>query len=755
MQRAFSTILFVIILIALFTGNLRSLSSNSEVKNMKHNRLIHEKSPYLLQHAENPVDWYAWEPNRLIHEKSPYLLQHAENPVDWYAWEPEAFEKARKENKPIFLSIGYSTCHWCHVMAHESFENPEVARLMNEVFVCIKVDREERPDIDNIYMRVCQMMTGSGGWPLTILMTPDKKPFFAGTYIPRESHHGRLGMLDLVPRIKEVWDTQHADILKSADQITASLNQLSQGSTGDELDKSTLKTAYEQLSSRFSEQYGGFGNAPKFPSPQNLLFLLRYWQSTNDEKALRMVVKTLQSMQEGGIYDHIGFGFHRYSTDSHWLVPHFEKMLYDQAMLAMAYIEAYQATGKKELRETAKKIFTYVLRDMTDSKGGFYSAEDADSEGVEGKFYVWTEDEIRKVLKGEEADLIINVYNIDKTGNFRDEASVENTGANILHLEKTLTEVAFKNKTSVDELKERVEAARQKLFTARNKRIHPHKDDKILTDWNGLMIAALAKGAQVCNEPEYADAAKRAADFILTDMRRPDGRILHRYRDGHAAILANVDDYAFLIWGLLELYETVFDVHYLQTALNLNSEMIRYFWDEQNGGFYFTADDAEELIVRQKDIYDGAIPSGNSVAVLNLFRLARITANSDLEDKANKIMLAFSKDVKSVPSGYTQMMVGLDFGIGPSYEIVIVGNPEAKDTKEMLNSLRKHFVPNKVVLLRPSDQEEPDIIRLAKFTEYQSSFDGKATAYVCLDYACKMPTTDTEEMLKLLNVSSE
>jgi len=729
MQRAFSTILFVIILIALFTGNLRSLSSNSEVKNMKHNRLIHEKSPYLLQHAENPVDWYAWE--------------------------PEAFEKARKENKPIFLSIGYSTCHWCHVMAHESFENPEVARLMNEVFVCIKVDREERPDIDNIYMRVCQMMTGSGGWPLTILMTPDKKPFFAGTYIPRESHHGRLGMLDLVPRIKEVWDTQHADILKFADQITASLNQLSQGSTGDELDKSTLKTAYEQLSRRFSEQYGGFGNAPKFPSPQNLLFLLRYWQSTNDEKALRMVVKTLQSMQEGGIYDHIGFGFHRYSTDSHWLVPHFEKMLYDQAMLAMAYIEAYQATGKKELRETAKKIFTYVLRDMTDSKGGFYSAEDADSEGVEGKFYVWTEDEIRKVLKGEEADLIINVYNIDKTGNFRDEASVENTGANILHLEKTLTEVAFKNKTSVDELKERVEAARQKLFTARNKRIHPHKDDKILTDWNGLMIAALAKGAQVCNEPEYADAAKRAADFILTDMRRPDGRILHRYRDGHAAILANVDDYAFLIWGLLELYETVFDVHYLQTALNLNSEMIRYFWDEQNGGFYFTADDAEELIVRQKDIYDGAIPSGNSVAVLNLFRLARITANSDLEDKANKIMLAFSKDVKSVPSGYTQMMVGLDFGIGPSYEIVIVGNPEAKDTKEMLNSLRKHFVPNKVVLLRPSDQEEPDIIRLAKFTEYQSSFDGKATAYVCLDYACKMPTTDTEEMLKLLNVSSE
>ncbi len=692
--------------------------------------------------------------NRLKLEKSPYLLQHAENPVDWYAWGPEAFEKARKENKPIFLSIGYSTCHWCHVMAHESFEDPEVARLMNEVFICIKVDREERPDIDNIYMRVCQMMTGSGGWPLTILMTPDKKPFFAGTYIPKESHHGRLGMLDLVPRIKEVWGSQHDEILKSADQITASLNQIAHDSSGSELDKSTLKTAYEQLSGRYSEQYGGFGNAPKFPSPQNLLFLLRYWQSTKDEKALRMVVKTLQSMQNGGIYDHVGFGFHRYSTDSHWLVPHFEKMLYDQAMLAMAYVEAYQATGNKEFKETAKEIFTYVLRDMTDQKGGFYSAEDADSEGVEGKFYVWTEDEIRQILKGEEADLIINVYNIDKTGNFRDEASGENTGSNILHLGKTLTEVAFKNQESVDGLKDRVEAARQKLFAVRNKRVHPHKDDKILTDWNGLMIAALAKGSQVFGEPKYADAAKRAADFILTDMRREDGRILHRYREGDADILANVDDYAFLIWGLLELYETVFDAHYLRTALDLNSEMIKYFWDEKDGGFYFTADDAEELIVRQKEIYDGAIPSGNSVAVLNLFRLARITADTGFEDKANKIMLAFSKDVGSAPSGYTQMMVALGFGIGPSYEIVIVGNPEAEDTIDMLNSLRKHFIPYKVVLLKPADQETPDITRIAEYTEYHSSLDGKATAYVCLDFACKMPVTETEEMLKLLNVSS-
>ena len=739
MQRVLSSLLPCIILITVFTGSLRNLSSDTEVKNMKH------------KSAEDDIKKHY---NRLKLEKSPYLLQHADNPVDWYAWGPEAFEKARKENKPIFLSIGYSTCHWCHVMAHESFENPEVARLMNEVFICIKVDREERQDIDNIYMRVCQMMTGSGGWPLTILMTPDKKPFFAGTYIPRESNHGRLGMLDLIPRIKEVWDTQHDEIIKSADQITEKLNMIAQSSSGSELDKSTLKAAYEQLNGKYSEQYGGFGNAPKFPSPQNLLFLLRYWQSTNDEKALRMVVKTLQSMQNGGIYDHIGFGFHRYSTDSHWLVPHFEKMLYDQAMLAMAYIEAYQVTGIKEFAETAKEIFTYVLRDMTDKEGGFYSAEDADSEGVEGKFYVWTEDEIRQIQKGDEADLIINVYSIDKIGNFRDEATGENTGANILHLDKSLTEVAFKNKESVDGLKERVGVARQKLFAARDKRVHPHKDDKILTDWNGLMIAALAKGAQAFNEPKYAEAAKRAADFILTDMRREDGRILHRYREGHTAILANVDDYSFLIWGLLELYETVFDVDYLQAALDLNSEMIKYFWDEQDGGFYFTAEDAEELIVRQKEIYDGAIPSGNSVAVSNLFRLSRITANTDFEDKANKIMLAFSKDVESAPSGYTQMMVALGFGIGPSYEIVIVGNPEADDTKDMLNSLGKHFIPYKVVLLKPAGQETADITRIAEYTEYHSSFDGKATAYVCLDFACKMPVTNTEEMLKLLNVSS-
>ncbi|MDR4505234.1 MAG: thioredoxin domain-containing protein [Candidatus Scalindua sp.] len=737
-QRTLSILLFGITLVTIFTGNLSSVSSSSEVKLMD------------PKHTRKDVQEHH---NRLIHEKSPYLLQHAQNPVDWYAWGPEAFAKAKKENKPIFLSIGYSTCHWCHVMAHESFEDPEVARLLNEVFICIKVDREERPDIDNIYMTVCQMMTGSGGWPLTIFMTPDKKPFFAGTYIPRETRFGRTGLMELIPNIKEVWQTRHAEIIKTADQITASLNQPSDGSKGLKLDESTLKTAFEQLSSRFDEQSGGFGTAPKFPTSQNFLFLLRYWHKTKDEKALRMVERSLKSLRMGGVYDHFGFGFHRYSTDSKWLVPHFEKMLYDQALLAVAYIEACQATGKEEYRDTAKEIFTYVLRDMTDKGGGFYSAEDADSEGVEGKFYLWTEDEIRQVLGREEADLIIALFNVKKEGNFKEEATGQSTNANIPHLDKSLAETASRMKISIEELRNRVDGARQKLFDTRRKRVHPHKDDKILTDWNGLMIAALARGAQVFHNPEYLDAAGRATDFILKEMRRPeDGRLLHRYRDGQSAILAHVDDYAFLIWGLLELYETTFDTRYLKTALDLNSEMVQHFWDEKSGGFYFTADDAEDLIVRRKEIYDGAIPSANSVALLNLLRLGRITASPELEKKAMKIVDTFASDVSRYPSGYAQFLVSLDFGIGPSYEIVVVGNPQAADTEEMLGALRKHFIPNKVVLLKPSNEESPDIVRFADYVKYYSGIDNKATAYICRNYACKMPATDIKEMLSQLPV---
>jgi len=690
------------------------------------------------------------KPNRLIKEKSPYLLQHAHNPVDWYPWGEEAFEKARRENKPVFLSIGYSTCHWCHVMEAESFSDTQVASLMNDAFVSIKVDREERPDIDNVYMNVSVLMTGSGGWPLTIIMTPDKRPFFVATYIPKDGRFGQAGLLDLIPRVKEAWATQHERILQSATQITSALQQKTSNSSGADPDTSTLQAAYQQLKSRFDERYGGFGQSQKFPTPHNFLFLLRYWKRTGDAKALEMVERTLQAMRRGGMYDHVGFGFHRYSTEPTWLVPHFEKMLYDQALLAMAYTEAFQATGKEEYEKTAREIFTYVLRDMTSASGGFYSAEDADSEGEEGKFYLWSEKDIRQALGKEDADLFVKVFGVQSGGNFTEQSTGNKPGTNILYLSKPLRETAADLKLPEQQLRNRLELSRQKLFAVREKRIHPGKDDKILVDWNGLMIAALAKGAQAFNEPKYLEAAMRAADFIQRNVRTSDGRLLHRYRDGQANIKAHAEDYAFLIWGLLELHEATFQINYLRAALDLNNELLKHFWDANRGGFYFSADDGEALQVRSKEIYDGAIPSGNSVAMLNLLRLGRITANTDFEQKAAAIGRAFSGEIKSSPSASTQLMVALDFGIGPSYEVVIAGGSQAEDTRAMLNALRIGFIPNKVVLLKPTDQKEPEITRLAAFTKYQSSRDGKATAYVCLNYNCKLPTTEINKMLDLL-----
>jgi len=691
-------------------------------------------------------------PNHLINETSPYLLQHAHNPVDWYPWGPEAFERAQRENKPIFLSIGYSTCHWCHVMAHESFEHPEVARLMNEAFVSIKVDREERPDIDNVYMSACQVMTGSGGWPLSILMTPDKKPFFAATYIPRESRFGLIGMMELIPHIRELWATRRGEALNLSNEIATIIQQTSQNTPGKKLDEATLELAYEQLAKRFDGQHAGFGSAPKFPTPHNLLFLLRYWKRGGNQAALDMVEKTLQTMRRGGIYDHIGFGFHRYSTDSQWLVPHFEKMLYDQAMLAMAYTEAYQATGTEDYGKTAREIFTYVLRDMTAPEGGFHSAEDADSEGEEGKFYLWTQEEVLQVLGNEEADFVAKVFNIEKDGNFAEQATRRKSGVNILHLRKTFGELASDLNLSQQDLQTHLEVIRQELFAYREKRVHPMKDDKILADWNGLMVAALAKGAQAFDEPEYAEAACRAADFILENMRKPDGRLWHRYRDGQAGVQANLDDYAFLVWGLIELYEAIFNARHLEVAIELTGDMVRHFWDEDGGGLYLTPDDGESLLVRKKEIYDGAIPSGNSVAMLNLLRLGRMTATSDLEEKAARIGSSFSGSVKQSPSAYTQLMVALDFGIGPCYEVVIAGKARAKDTKAMVKALRTRFLPNKVVILNPGERESPEIAKLAEFTKNQSSIDGRATAYVCMNYNCKLPTTDIGKMLQLLNV---
>lgn len=679
-------------------------------------------------------------------------MQHAYNPVDWHPWTDEAFEKARREDKPIFLSIGYSTCHWCHVMERESFEDPDVARLMNETFVSIKVDREERPDIDSAYMQVCQMMTGTGGWPLTIIMTPDKRPFFAATYLPKESRFGRVGMMELVPYIKELWETRREEIEGRAAQALAVLQAVVPGEAeGDKIGEETLKRTYYQLLRLFDERHGGFGVAPKFPTPHNLTFLLRYWKRYDEAKALEMVEKTLQAMRRGGIYDHVGFGFHRYSTDAAWVVPHFEKMLYDQALIAVAYIEAYQATGKKEYRETAREIFTYVLRDMTAPEGGFYSAEDADSDGEEGKFYVWTDDEIRRALGEEKAELVIKVFGIQKEGNFREEATRAKTGRNILYLQQPLSEAAAELRISEQELEGRLEEARQKLFEVRVRRVHPFKDDKILTDWNGLMIAALAKGAQVLNNPQYAEAAGRAAEFILSRMRDAAGRLLHRYREGEAAVPAFLDDYAFLTWGLIELYEATFAPHYLEEALALNNTLVEHFWDDQNGGLYFTAAGAADIPVRQKDAYDGAIPSGNSVAMLNLLRLGRMTANSELEEKAAQIGRAFSAGVIESPASYTQMMAALDFALGPAYEVVIAGDPQAADTQEMLTALRRRFIPNKVVLFRPTGEEIPEITQVAGFTRELSAREGKATAYVCRNYHCEIPTTDASEMLLLLS----
>jgi len=698
----------------------------------------------------NQLEMTDARPNRLIAEKSPYLLQHEYNPVDWYPWSHEAFERATREDKPIFLSIGYSTCHWCHVMEDESFEDTEVAELMNETFISIKVDREERPDLDNVYMTVCQILTGSGGWPLNIVMTPDKRPFFAATYLPRESRFGRTGMKDLIPRIKEVWNTRRGEVIESGVKIIAALRSMEKDSAGGELDKTVLEKAYQELTKRFDREYGGFSDAPKFPTPHNFLFMLRYWKRFKDETALEMVEKTLEAMRQGGIYDQVGYGFHRYSIDREWLVPHFEKMLYDQALLAMVYLEAFQTTGKEIYGSTAREILDYVMRDMRAPEGAFYSAEDADSEGEEGKFYLWKEEEIRQILDRRDADLVISVFNVERSGNFKEETNARKSEANILHIKKPLSKIASELKMPVKNLENRITSARERLFEAREQRIHPHKDDKILTDWNGLMIAAFAQGARVLGKATYADEARRAADFILGQMRTADGRLLHRYRDGDARIAANLNDYSFFIWGLIELYEATFETQYLERALELNRDMLAHFWDESAGGLFFTPEDGERLIVRKKEVYDGALPSGNSVALYNLLRLARVTGDVSLDEKAARIVKAFSGHVAQFPSGYTQFLISIDFGIGPSYEAVIAGAPGAVDTIEMLRAINIRYIPNLVVIFRPSDQKSPDIDKVAGFIRNYVSIEGKATAYVCLRNMCKAPTTDIEEMLELL-----
>jgi uncharacterized protein YyaL (SSP411 family) len=694
------------------------------------------------------------KPNRLIREKSPYLLQHAHNPVDWYAWSDEAFERARAENKPVFLSVGYSTCHWCHVMAHESFEDREIAGLMNETFVCIKVDREERPDVDGIYMTVCQIMTGSGGWPLTILMTPERKPFFAGTYIPKENRNGRIGMVDLIRGVQRVWKTRHGEVLSSAEQVTMALQKVSaESSTGELSGEAACHKAYEDLADRFDPREGGFGGAPKFPSPHHFLFLLRYWKRTGEPKALEIVEKSLSAMRRGGIYDHLGYGFHRYSTDGQWRLPHFEKMLYDQAMLSMACLEAFQATGNSLYADTAGEIFTYVLRDMKAPGGGFFCAEDADSEGEEGKFYQWSEAEIREALDADEAALVITLFGIQKEGNFLDEATRERTGRNVLFLAKSLEQAAATQDMPLETARTTLECARQKLFRLRERRVRPGRDDKILTDWNGLMIAAMAKGAQALDRPDYAKAARQAARFILTHMRDKRGRLFHRYREGEAAVNGILDDYAFLTWGLLELYEAVFEADFLKIALEFADITINHFLDEKGGGFFFTADDGEEILFRQKDGYDGAIPSGNSAMMLNLLRLSRITGRMDMEEKALGVSRAFARNIGQIPSAYSQLMVALEFLAGPKFEIVIAGKPGAPDAKRMLDAVRHAFLPNRILLFRPQGAGGVAIAKMAPYTTDMKAEGGRATAYVCRNFACSKPVHTIDEMLGLLKAS--
>jgi uncharacterized protein YyaL (SSP411 family) len=692
------------------------------------------------------------KPNKLISEKSPYLLQHAYNPVDWHPWGTEAFKKAQAEDKPIFLSIGYSTCHWCHVMEKESFDDPEVARILNDTFICIKVDREERPDLDATFMKVCQTIVGTGGWPLHIIMTADKKPFFASTYIPKENRFGITGLKQITQQIKQLWTTKRNELVESAEKITTLLKEeeSKEARPFETLAESTLDEAYLKLEESFDEKNGGFGYTPKFPSPHILSFLLRYWKRTQNDKALEMVKKTLEAMHLGGIYDHLASGFHRYSTDSNWLVPHFEKMLYDQAMLVIAYTEAYQATRKDEYKQTAQQTIHYVLRNMTDRNGGFYSAEDADSEGEEGKFYLWTQQEIRQVLSQEEAELIKKIFNTEEQGNFIEASTGEKKGKNILHMRKPVTEVAASLHLKPTELQTLVDKTCQKLLAVRQKRIHPSKDDKILTDWNGLMIAAIAKASQVFDEPELATAAGKAAEFIIGRLRDSEGNLLHRYREGEKGITGFLDDYAFLIFGLLELYEAVFDVKYLRHAIDLADRMLTHFWDKTYGGFFQTADYSETTLTRNKEIHDGAYPSGNSMAALDLIRLARIIGETRFEEKTERIMNAFSVEVSKNPHSHAQLMSALDFALGPSSEIVIVGDPQKEDTAKMLQTLRSRFIPRKVILFRSSAEDSPEITNIARFTKDLKGTEGKATAFVCRGYICKTPTTDASAMLELL-----
>jgi uncharacterized protein YyaL (SSP411 family) len=688
-------------------------------------------------------------PNHLINEKSPYLQQHAHNPVDWYAWGAEAFERARREDKPIFLSVGYSTCHWCHVMERESFESEAIAAILNRWFVPVKVDREERPDVDRIYMTFVQASTGGGGWPMSVFLTPDLKPFFGGTYFPPDNRYGRPGFGAILERIAEAWRNERERIVQSSADVVAQLAQdAASGPAAGAPDQTILDSAFQHFRRMFDSTHGGFGNAPKFPRPVVFNFLLRYHARTRRAEALDMSLQTLRAMAKGGMHDQLGGGFHRYSVDERWFVPHFEKMLYDQAQLAISYLEAFQITHDPFYAGIARSTLDYVLRDMTHPEGGFYSAEDADSmidpaepkvKG-EGAFYVWTAAELKEAL-GESFGLFAKHYGVESAGNVPDDPHGEFSGKNILYVRQA-PEPA---------VEDQLQRARAKLLELRSQRIRPHLDDKVLTAWNGLMISAFAKAAQILDEPRYLNAAQRATTFILTRMYDASSRILQRrFRDGQAAIDGFLDDYAFLIAALLDLYEANFDPGHIETALALIAKMRELFEDPAGGAFFSTAAGDPSLVLRMKDDYDGAEPSGNSVALLDLLLLTHLTDRADLREAADRTLRALGAKIASQPVAMPQMLVGLDYSLAARREVVIVGDPQADLTRAFLRHVRERFLPHTITLLAGSEDMRAKLARFFPAAESMRKIGGQPAAYVCQNYACHLPMIEISKFDELL-----
>jgi uncharacterized protein YyaL (SSP411 family) len=701
------------------------------------------------------------KPNRLVKEKSPYLLQHAFNPVDWYPWGEEAFEKAHKEGKPIFLSIGYSTCYWCHVMEREVFENDSIAALMNKFVVSIKVDREERPDIDRVYMTALQAMTGSGGWPMSIFMTPDLKPFFAATYIPPTPKSGRAGFSDLLQHIHEIWTHDRQKIYESSEKVGEYLRQVSAPAVkATEAGQEELEKGFASFSRMYDSRNAGFGSAPKFPRPVSLYFLLRYYKRTGEQHALEMSLETLRKMARGGIYDHVGGGFHRYATDERWHVPHFEKMIYDQAQLVISYLEAYQITHDVFFAEVARDILAYVQRNMTDSNGGFYSAEDAESvidrsnpeKKEEGAFYTWTKKEIDANLSAQESRVLDYYYGVQDKGNVVAGPQRSLGAKNILYIAHSMEETAKYFNLKPESVRKTLSLAKEKLSQQREKRPKPHLDDKILVSWNGLMISAFARAYQVLGSEEYLRAAEHASSFVLKTMYDPKTRILlRRYRDGEARFEATLEDYAFLTQGLIDLYEASLDIRWIKNAIELTERQNALFYDSKDGGFYDITGSDKTILIRTKESYCGAEPAGNSIAIFNLLRLSQMTDNRNYRQMAERSLAYFGQQMTTSPQDVPQFLAALDFSLSKPMQVIIAGKPRNQDTQAILKELHSRFIPNKIVLLADATEGQEVLSSYIPFVEGIRMVNGKATAYICENYACQLPTSDLRVLAQQLD----